>query len=102
VVYDTDSFGTPELLMSSLDGVGPEDSVLVPAGEHRHVNWAFSAPGDYTVTFEASGILQAGSQFTDSGPVDYFFHVEAVPEPGTLALLGLGGAMLLLRRRSEG
>lgn len=101
VVYDTDSFGNPELLMSSRDGIDGSDAVLVPAGEHRHVNWAFSAPGDYVVTFDASGIRQADSQFTDSGPVEYFFRVQAVPEPGAAAIFGLGGALLAFHRRRQ-
>ncbi len=99
VVYDTDSFGNPELLMSSRDGVDNADSVSVPAGEHRHVNWAFSEPGDYVVTFEASGVRALDSIFTTSGDVEYFFHVEAVPEPTALSLMALGGIALALKRR---
>ncbi len=99
VMYETDDFSVPTMLLSSLDGISGADSLLVPAGEHRHVNWAFSAPGDYVVTFNASGIRQSDSQFTTSGNVGYYFRVEAVPEPATAALMGVGVLGLLLRRR---
>jgi surface-anchored protein len=100
VVYETDDFGVPTMLLSSQDGITGADSLLVPAGEHRHVNWAFTEPGDYTVTFNASGMRQSDGQFTTSGDVDYLFRVEAVPEPGMTALFGLGAlCMVFLRRR---
>lgn len=100
-VYDVDPFGNPTVFMNSGDGIGAGDAVVLAAGDHRHVNWAFSAPGTYQVDFEASGTLAAGDQFTSSGPVTYTF--EVVPEPGTLTLLALGGLSILgatLRRRS--
>ncbi len=83
------TFGNPTVWMNSGDGFSGVDSLVLPTGTHQHFNLAFTAPGDYTVTFEAAGTLVAGSQFTQSSPVDYFFTV-VVPEPSTAALTGVG------------
>lgn len=89
-MFETGIFGTPTVLMNSGDGIGPSDAIVLNAGSHRHVNWAFTAPGFYGIEFEASGTLVSGNTFTASGPVTYWFEITAVPEPGSLMLLGLG------------
>ena len=76
IVYDFDSFGVPVVIMSTRDGVDTNDVRVLPAGAHSDFNWAFTQPGYYTVTFEASGTLSNGT-FVTSGPVDYTFLVEA-------------------------
>ena len=73
------------------------DIFVLPTGGHTHVNWAFSAPGTYTVSFEASGTLVDGNAFVTSGPVGYTFQV--VPEPSTWALLGVSFAGFILWQR---
>lgn len=95
--WDTDLFGDPLIHMNSGDGLDLADQLDVIPGSHAHFFYGFSAPGDYSVTFEASGIFQGLN--TDSGPVTYQFSV--VPEPGAAALLllGLGGMVLAGRRR---
>jgi hypothetical protein len=97
-VYDTDSFGAPVVWMNSRDGIDGSDVRAVPTGLHQDLNWAFSAPGDYSVFFEASGISMLNGA-TTSGNVEYLFHVQAVPEPSTLALFGIGAAALAFLRR---
>jgi len=76
-VYLTDGFGTPTKWFSSADAPGT-DVQTIATGQHTHVNWAFSAPGDYTVTFQADALLPDGTP-TSSGPVDYSFHVTGTP-----------------------
>jgi len=98
-VYDFDSFGNPIVWMNSRDGIDSADSRIAPPGLHQDLNFAFSAPGDYTVYFEASGV-SVDNGFTTSGDAAYLFHVQAVPEPGTLALLGLATGAMFFRRRS--
>ena len=93
--------GNPLVFMNSRDGFSASDLFVAVAGGHTDLNWAFSAPGTYTVSFEASGILADGNVFTSSGPVDYTFQV--VPEPSTWALFGLGAFGLVFfkaRRRA--
>lgn len=74
-VYDVDAFGTPNVIMNSGDGISAADSVILQAGGHRHVNWAFTSPGTYQVDLEAAGTLVTSNQFTTSGPVTYTFDV---------------------------
>ena len=101
-VYDVGMFGSPSIFMNSGDGITTADSILLSAGGHRHVNWAFSTPGTYEVDFEAAGTLVDGSVFSASGPITYTFSVAAVPEPSALSLLLLGGAgMLAFARRTN-
>ena len=97
-LYSVDGFGSPSVFMNSADGVGPGESVILNAGSHSDFNWAFGAPGDYTLSFEASGTLVGGGEVF-SGPVDYSFSV--VPEPSTWALLGLGLAALFRFHRKR-
>jgi surface-anchored protein len=100
-VYTTDMFGTPTVYMNSADGVSTSDAITLTAGEHTHVNWAFTEPGVYEVTFEATGTLADGNVFTSSGNVTYTFDVAAVPEPGSVSLLALGGLSLLVFSRRD-
>lgn len=100
-VYTVDAFGSPTVLLNSGDGITAADSIVLAAGGHEHVNWAFSTPGTYEVDFEASGTLADGSVFTSSGPITYTFTVSAVPEPGSFALMAMGGLGLLWRCRGN-
>ena len=95
----TESLGIPNVLFDSSDGITGADSFTLPTGTHQHFNFAFTAPGDYTIAFEGSGTLVAGSTFTQSGPIDYFFTV--VPEPSSAALAGLGLLSLLSSARAR-
>ncbi len=99
-VYQTDAFGEPVVWMNSGDGISGADARLLPSGAHSHVNWTFSAPGDYSVLFEASGLSTLNGA-TSSGNVGYSFRVEAVPEPATGALAGVGALALWFMRHNK-
>ncbi|MDQ7810928.1 TIGR03773 family transporter-associated surface protein [Amycolatopsis sp. A133] len=71
-VFQTDSFGLPLRVFSSRDE-GPR-SWRQAVGSHVHANWAFTAPGRYTVTFEATATDPAGHRLS-SGLVDYTWYV---------------------------
>lgn len=90
---------SPTFFMSTADGISALDSYLVTPGSHAHVNWGFTVPGTYELTFEATG-----NHVTDGpvsgGPTTYTF--EVVPEPGSVALFSLGGLLLMMARRRRG
>lgn len=99
-LFDVDEFGDlSNLWMSTQDGLSGADNVSLATGGHAHYLWAFTAPGDYTLTFTAGGTLVEDSLATSSGPVNYQFQVQPVPEPGAATLLGLGGLTMLFLRR---
>jgi surface-anchored protein len=97
-VFDLDAFNNPLVLMNSGDGINGADAHILPAGAHQDLNWAFSAPGDYTITFVASGVSRLNGA-TSSGDVNYLFHVQPVPEPGVMTLAGVGALAVLLVRK---
>ena len=86
--------GDPVVRMNSRDGIlDGSDFVSLQTGGHTDLNWAFTAPGIYTVSLEASGTLITGNQNVTSGLVDYTF--EIIPEPRTMTLGALGALTLL-------
>lgn len=50
-----DELSPPTILVDSEDGL--PDTVVTPAGVHRHANWAFESPGLYLVRVQARGRL---------------------------------------------
>lgn len=97
-LWNVDDNGT-QRVWDTVDGNYANDQYWMLEGGHNHLNWGFSAPGLYEVTLQASGLV--GNNYVTSSPVTWHFGVEAapVPEPATLAALGLGAAALLRRRR---
>ena len=73
-VFQSGAFGEPNRLFSSTDTV--HRAWTIPRGTHAHANWAFSAPGAYTLTFTVNA-LRGGSPVTDTQ--DYRFHVGEPP-----------------------
>ena len=97
--YITSTFGQPEVLFNSADGLGGgNDEVLLPAGAHTHVSWAFSAPGVYELDFaEPAGTpatvtvavgVDAATETSLSEPVVLDSgHVDISARDGTIELL---------------
>ncbi len=77
-IYTQDSFGTPTVLLDSGDGL---PDVLTIGLVHLHANWAFTAPGTYTIVFKAS------AQLADSTPIE--------SEPATYTII-VGGELPVL------
>ncbi len=86
-LYETDAFGAPEVFFNSADGVDASDVFPVAVGGHAHQNWAFTAPGVYRVTLQASGTLAGGSA-SQSDPATFLFEVfgPSIFESGELDL----------------
>lgn len=51
--YITSTFGVPEVLFNSKDGLDTADATVLPVDAHTHVSWAFSKPGVYTIEVQA-------------------------------------------------
>lgn len=72
--YAVDGFGAPTVFFNSADGLGAADAVTVAAGSHAHRNLAFSGPGVYRVTLQASGTLLTGADIL-SEPATFLIEV---------------------------
>lgn len=73
-VFQTAGLGAaPTRIFSSVDALEPRDKAV---GQHVHANWAFTALGEYTLTFEVTGTLASGATVT-TGEVDYAVVVGA-------------------------
>lgn len=74
-VYTVNSGGVPTVLMSTHDGIDSADTATITPGGHTHVNWAFTQPGRYVVSFAVTGTPTGGSPVTDSA--SYTFVVKS-------------------------
>lgn len=78
-VYLTHTLGEPERYFTSADGLDDTDVVILPSDAHTHVNWAFSAPGEYRLSFTAD--LRTGGQIIPVGTGTFTFAVGIDPGP---------------------
>ncbi|WP_166825837.1 choice-of-anchor M domain-containing protein [Thalassoroseus pseudoceratinae] len=74
-LWQTDSFGSPDVFFATTDGITDADGVVLPEGTHAHYNWGFSQPGTYRVTVQASGVLQDGMTPVTSEAVTLTFVI---------------------------
>ncbi|MFK3983564.1 TIGR03773 family transporter-associated surface protein [Micromonospora sp. NPDC050397] len=81
-VFQWDEFGMPIRTLSSVDPA--YGSLRQAVNSHVHANWAFSALGRYTLTFEATATLPGGAALR-SGPVDYTWYVGGTAAGDVLA-----------------
>ncbi len=71
-LWQSDAFGVPSFALSTHEELL---SAAFPIGLHAHYNWGFTAPGEYTMVFEATGELVAGGQ-VEALSVYYFKVTE--------------------------
>jgi len=100
-LYNFGSGGSANVFMDTEDGINSSDSRTLGPNVHEHYNWAFTEPGLYKLTFQASGTPTATDEAITSAPSDFYFGVgtQTIPEPTSLSLLGLGAFGLAGRRR---
>jgi surface-anchored protein len=83
--------------INTKNGVSSSDVLTVSSlGGHEHWNWAFSKAGEYTLNFQASGLL--GTTLFESAVETYTFNVVPEPSSGTLLLIGLVGWVATRKR----
>lgn len=99
-LYSVDGFGVPSVFMNSRDGVSAADAYPVAVGSHSHLNWAFSAAGEYRIVFKSAGTLVAGNTPTESETFTLSFLIEA-DGPTLTATLINGGTELQIGWDSE-
>lgn len=80
--YIVGTFGTPELLFNSGDGVSKTDGTTLPMDAHTHVSWAFSKPGVYRLTFAAAERAAVGAPAREIG--EQTFTVAVGVDPATV------------------
>jgi anchored repeat ABC transporter substrate-binding protein len=80
VAYLTESFGRPERYIDSSDGVDPsngyrDDSVTLPPDAHSHMSWAFTEPGVYRLSMQATLSTEHGAEPDPLGEATFTFAV---------------------------
>jgi surface-anchored protein len=93
-LYETDSFGLPVLNYSTADGLDESDLRVVTATEHSHLNWAFTAPGIYTIGLEATAVRASDGEPLSSDITTFSF--EVVPPIRTRLTLDGPAAVVLV------
>jgi surface-anchored protein len=74
-IYTVDGLGAPDVWADSGDGL-PDTIADLGAGSHSHANFAFTAPGIYSVDLRFTTTLVDGGVALDSGPVTFTFDVR--------------------------
>ncbi|MCW5560010.1 MAG: choice-of-anchor M domain-containing protein, partial [Verrucomicrobiae bacterium] len=91
-VFQSGAFGEPIRLFSS---TGTEHREwTIPRGTHAHANWAFSAPGAYTLTFSAVALTN-GVSVTSTQSYAFVVGNVPVPIPTTTTLAASTNATVL-------
>jgi surface-anchored protein len=80
-LYQTDAFGQPAFFFDTSDGVSDLDFRDLKAGEHYHMNWAFTAPGTYVLGLQASGVRVSSGQPIESEVTHFRFEVVSGERP---------------------
>lgn len=86
-LFTNDALGVPTVLFDSRDGFSAGDATAIAAGEHRHFNWAFSQPGLYKLTYQASA-TRAGSATPATDTKTFLYRVRSADAPLTLWSVG--------------
>ncbi|MGL4172648.1 MAG: anchored repeat ABC transporter, substrate-binding protein [Actinomycetota bacterium] len=78
-VYLTQTLGDPERYITSADNLGAADLISLPPDAHTHVNWAFSRPGEYRLSLEATLVSEGRRTSVGSGTIRFAVGVDPTP-----------------------
>lgn len=81
VAYLTEALGAPNIYFNSGDGISDADLATLPPAAHTHLNWAFTKPGHYKVSFKA-GVATDGKPAVDVGEATFRYAVGVDPKIG--------------------
>lgn len=99
--WQTSFFGGLDFYFSSSRPeltVNGNNSIVLAAGVHDHVNWAFTETGEWQIQLQASGMHSGLGVLTDIQT----FHFSVIPEPSSLtALAGLSTLLWLVGRQQS-
>lgn len=76
VFYTISAFGVPTYQLNTTAGACNDVSMSLSRGAWLYGNWAFSAPGVYTLRFRAKATLLGTGVVVTSPNVDYQFKVQ--------------------------
>jgi putative ABC transporter-associated repeat protein len=65
-LYRSGSFGEPQVLFNTRDGIDAADAFTIPKNTHAHGAWAFGAEGVYCLGFTRTATMADGSESADS------------------------------------
>ena len=74
--WQPDGSGQPIVWISSANGLDATDKLINLEGGHAHYNWTFTAPGFYQIDFQASAVLSATGQPSQSPVTSFYFTVN--------------------------
>jgi anchored repeat ABC transporter substrate-binding protein len=82
--YLTGTFGETDRFFDSSDGFDAADgyagdTATLPVGAHTHMSWAFTQPGVYRVTFQASLQVEPTARPLSLGEATFVFAVGVEP-----------------------
>ena len=84
-VWSQGTFGVPQSLLKD-GGFKLPNTIHQDLAAHVHANWAFTEPGTYTMTVQATASKADGSAKQTSNTAKYTFTVK--PAPTTVAVSG--------------
>lgn len=78
-VFQTGSFGAPDVIFNSADGLPDQRQIAI--GVHAHANWAFSQPGAYRLTLQMAATRPSAEFVSDTQTLDVFVEADPVGSP---------------------